>query len=88
MKTEQPPVVKRTLWSWILTTNPKLQFLLIFIILITVFTRVVPLEMQKRIVNEAIYLRKIDLLLIYCGVYLIAVIAQGALKFLIKFLPQ
>jgi ABC-type multidrug transport system fused ATPase/permease subunit len=86
MKTEQPPVVKRTLWSWILTTNPKLQFLLIFIILITVFTRVVPLEMQKRIVNEAIYLRKIDLLLIYCGVYLIAVIAQGALKFLINYI--
>ncbi len=86
MKTEQPPVVKRTLWSWILTTNPKLQLLLIFIILITVFSRVVPLEMQKRIVNEAIYLRKIDLLLIYCGVYLIAVIAQGALKFLINYI--
>ncbi len=86
MKTEQPPVVKRTLWSWILTTNPKLQFLLVFIILITVFSRVVPLEMQKRIVNEAIYLRKIDLLLIYCGVYLIAVIAQGALKFLINYI--
>ena len=86
MKTEQPPVVKRTLWSWILTTNPKLQLLLIFIILITVFTRVVPLEMQKRIVNEAIFLRKIDLLLIYCGVYLIAVIAQGALKFLINYI--
>ena len=86
MKTEQPPVVKRTLWSWVLTTNPKLQFLLIFIILITVFSRVVPLEMQKRIVNEAIYLRKIDLLLIYCGVYLIAVIAQGALKYLINYI--
>lgn len=86
MKTEQPPVVKRTLWSWVLTTNPKLQFLLIFIILFTVFSRVVPLEMQKRIVNEAIYLRKIDLLLIYCGVYLAAVIAQGALKFLINYI--
>ncbi|MFZ0240968.1 MAG: ABC transporter ATP-binding protein/permease [Desulfobacterales bacterium] len=86
MKTTQPPVVKRTLWSWVLTTTPKLQFLLIFIILITVFMRVVPLEMQKRIINHAIYLRKVDLLLIYCGIYLVAVIAQGALKFVINYI--
>ncbi|MFO7686621.1 MAG: ABC transporter transmembrane domain-containing protein [Desulfobacterales bacterium] len=86
MKTEPLPVHKRTLWSWVLTTRPKLQFLLIFIILITVFTRVVPLEMQKRVVNEAIYLRKVDLLLIYCGIYLAAVISQGALKLLINYI--
>jgi ABC-type multidrug transport system fused ATPase/permease subunit len=85
MRTDQPPVVKRTLWSWVRTTGTKLQFLLIFIILVTVFTRVVPLEMQKRVVNEAIFLRKVDLLLIYCGIYLAAVIAQGALKLLINY---
>ena len=86
MKTKKPPVVKRKLGSWIFATNPKLQIALIFIILVTVFTRVVPLEMQKRVVNEAISLRKVDLLLIYCGIYLAAVIAQGLLKYIINYI--
>jgi len=40
--------------------------------------------MQKRIVNEAIKLRKIDLLLLYCGMYLAAVVAANVLKYLIN----
>jgi hypothetical protein len=36
-------------------SNLKLQILLFLVILVTVFARVVPLEMQKRIVNEAIF---------------------------------
>ena len=86
MKQADIPVVKRSLFSWIFADNLKLQVLLVFIILVTVFARVVPLEMQKRIVNEAINLRKIDLLFIYCGIYLAAVIVAGGLKFLISYL--
>lgn len=80
------PVVKRSLFHWIRTTGLKLQILLILIILVTVLARVVPLEMQKRIINEAINLRKVDLLLIYCGIYLAAVIVQGGLKYLINYI--
>jgi ABC-type multidrug transport system fused ATPase/permease subunit len=47
-----------------------------------VFARVVPLEMQKRIVNEAINLSNIDLLFMYCGIYLVAVIFFSGLKYL------
>jgi len=43
--------------------NVRWQVLLLAIIAVTVFTRVLPLEMQKRIVNQAISLRKLDLLL-------------------------
>jgi ABC-type multidrug transport system fused ATPase/permease subunit len=86
MQTKPQSVVKRSLFSWIRTTHLKLQVILVFIILITVVARVVPLEMQKRIVNEAISLRKVDLLMIYCGIYLAAVILQGALKFLINYI--
>lgn len=78
------PIVKRSLFSWVFADNIKLQILLVFIIIITVFARVIPLEMQKRIVNEAIKLRKIDLLLLYCGVYLAAVVAASGLKYLIN----
>ena len=76
------PVVKRPLFSWILPGNLKLQLLLLLIIVVMVFARVLPLEMQKRVVNEAINLRNVDLLVIYCGVYLIAVVLASGLKFL------
>ena len=83
MEKTQPPVVKRSLFSWVLAGNGKLQLLLIAIIVVTVFARVLPLEMQKRVVNEAIKLRDIDLLLYYCGIYLVSVITASGLKYLI-----
>jgi ABC-type multidrug transport system fused ATPase/permease subunit len=82
MEKTKPSVVQRSLISWIWTSSLKLQLLLILIILIEVITRVIPLEMQKRIINEAINLRKIDLLFHYCGIYLAAVVVAGILKYL------
>ena len=82
MEKNKPPVVKRSLISWIWTSSLKLQAVLVLIILIEVITRVIPLEMQKRIVNEAINLQKIDLLFLYCGIYLASVIVAGILKYL------
>ena len=81
MDKKKIPIVKRSLFSWIFSGNIKLQILLVFIILIMTFARVLPLEMQKRIVNEAINLRKMDLLFLYCGIYLASVIVAGVLKF-------
>ena len=78
------PVVKRSLFSWILPGNMKLHLLIVFIITITVFAGVFPLEMQKRIVNEAINLKKVDLLFLYCGLYLAAVLLSSSLKYLIN----
>jgi ABC-type multidrug transport system fused ATPase/permease subunit len=80
------PIVKRSLFSWVFDGNLRWQFLLLAIIAVAVFTRVLPLEMQKRIVNQAISLRKVDLLLTYCAYYLGAVILSSACKFLINIL--
>lgn len=77
-------IVKRSLTSWIFDGNVKLQIALAIIILLIVAIRVVPLEMQKRIVNEAINLRKIDLLITYCGIYLAAVVLASGLKLFIN----
>jgi ABC-type multidrug transport system fused ATPase/permease subunit len=82
MAKAEPPIVKRSLYSWILPGNLKLQLLLLIIILVMVFARVLPLEMQKRIVNQAIKLRSIDMLFIYCGIYLAAVVFSSLLKYL------
>ena len=83
MEKKQVPIVKRSLFSWVLPGNGRLQAALILLITVTVFARVVPLEMQKRIINEAINLRKMDLLLIYCGIYLVSVLLASALKYMI-----
>jgi ABC-type multidrug transport system fused ATPase/permease subunit len=86
MKKADIPVVKRSLFSWVFAGNVKLQVSLLFVIVIMVFARVIPLEMQKRIVNEAINLRDIDMLFLYCGIYLVAAIFFSALKYLTNLL--
>ena len=81
-------MVKRSLPSWILASSFKLQALLLLVILITVFARVLPLEMQKRIVNEAIRFGEIQMLFWYCGYYLAAVLVATGLKYLISALQN
>ncbi|MEW6673650.1 MAG: ABC transporter ATP-binding protein/permease [Thermodesulfobacteriota bacterium] len=88
MEKAPTPVFKRSLFSWVFSGNIKLQVILLIIVVVTVFARVLPLEMQKRIINEAINLRKIDLLLIYCGIYIAAVVLASGLKFLINVLQS
>ena len=78
-------VVKKSLFSWIFTGNFKLQLILLATIVVSVIVRVFPLEMQKRIVNQAIQLKAFELLLIYCGFYLAAVILAGGLKYVISY---
>jgi ABC-type multidrug transport system fused ATPase/permease subunit len=82
MARAEPSIAKRSLFSWIFAGNLKLQLMLLLIIIVMVGARVLPLEMQKRIVNEAINLRNIDMLLLYSGIYLAAVIFFSILKYL------
>lgn len=77
-------VQKKTLFSWILTRYHGLQLGILALIVVTIFCRVFPLEMQKRIVNDAIRFRKMEVLLIYCGLYLGAVVLAGVLKYAIN----
>jgi ABC-type multidrug transport system fused ATPase/permease subunit len=75
-------IVERPLRSWIFSKGiTPLQAALVVVIMGVVFARVLPLEMQKRIINEAINLRNIDLLFLYCGFYLAAVVAANGFKF-------
>ena len=86
MAEPRPSIVKRSIYSWIMGPNTKLQLVVLVLIAVTVFARVLPLEMQKRIVNEAIRLRQVDLLIRYCAIYLASVLVASALKYLITVL--
>jgi ABC-type multidrug transport system fused ATPase/permease subunit len=77
-------ITKKPLSYWVRTSNLKLQILLLIVILLTVVARVFPLEMQKNIINSAIRFRKLDLLYLYCGLYLGAVLLASGLKFVIN----
>ncbi|MEE4264779.1 MAG: ABC transporter ATP-binding protein, partial [Desulfobacteraceae bacterium] len=88
MAKKNPSVVGKSLISWIFSQNIWLQLLLVITAIFAVFANVLPLEMQKRIVNDAINLQKLDLLVIYCGIYLAAVIAASIFKFCINSLQN
>lgn len=81
---EDIPVTKRSLFSWVKESDFKLQIMLLVIIVVTVFARVLPLELQKKIINQAIGQRKLDMLLLYCGYYLVAVVTASGLKYAIS----
>jgi ABC-type multidrug transport system fused ATPase/permease subunit len=79
---------KRSLFSWVWTSNLKLQGMLLGIIVVTVFVRVLPLEMQKKIINQAIGMKRLDLLLTYCGYYIACVVSASGLKLAINALQN
>lgn len=80
------PVTDRTLFSWVVAGNLGLQLLLLAMILAVVATRVIPLEMQKRIVNDSIALRQFGNLISYCLIYIGSVALSSVLKLGINYL--
>ena len=80
------PVTERSLFFWAFSGNFKLQIVLFGVIILIVFTRVLPLEMQKRIINDAIALRNLNGLILYCGIYLLAVTTTSLLKLATNYL--
>jgi len=74
-------LTRRPLFYWVKKHYRGLQVLLLTIIVISLFFRVYPLEMQRKIINIAINLRLIDKLYLYCALYLGAVLIAGLLKY-------
>ncbi len=79
-------ITDRSLFYWILRGHHSSQLFLLLIVVVSLFFKVYPLEMQKRIINEAIYLKEIELLYLYCGLYIGAVVVAGLLKYVINVL--
>ena len=75
-------LTERPLFYWVLKRYRGFQFLLLLIILVSLFFKVYPLEMQRQIINVAINLKMLDKLYLYCGLYMGAVLIAGLLKYL------
>ena len=74
-------LTKRPLFYWIKKRYRALQVVLLLIIVISLFFRVYPLEMQRKIINIAINLRLVDKLYLYCALYMGAVLMAGIMKY-------
>lgn len=81
---KETSLTKRTLFYWITHRFRAWQLVLLLVILLSLFFRVFPLEMQRRIINEAINLKDLHLLYLYCALYMGAVLIAGLMKFFIN----
>ena len=54
MQKTKLPIVNKPLLAWVFRGNQKLKLILLLTVVVTVIIRVAPLELQKRIVNQAI----------------------------------
>jgi ABC-type multidrug transport system fused ATPase/permease subunit len=82
---DAPPIVRRHLLAWVgLRANRKRQYLLLVIVMVAAGVRLVPLEMQKRIVDEGILGKDVQRLTLYCAVYLLAFLTAAGLKYAIN----
>ncbi|WP_207260666.1 ABC transporter transmembrane domain-containing protein [Desulfovibrio sp. Huiquan2017] len=81
---DQKRITKTSLYSWVLYKSIPLQLAVVGIIVITVAMRVFPLEMQKRIINQAIGMKDVPALWRYCALYIGSVTLAGVLKFAIN----
>lgn len=84
MKRTPQDLTKRSLFYWIIHRYRGLQLILLLVIVVSLFFRVFPLEMQRKVINEAISLQDLQLLYLYCGLYIGAVIIAGLLKYFIN----
>jgi len=79
-------VTDKSLFYWVIKGNVGLQLLMLVLIVAVVTSRVVPLEMQKRIINESIALKQFDNLIYYCLIYINSVALASGLKLAINYL--
>lgn len=88
MKHGKPPtpVTEKSLLYWAFSGNLKLQLILLVVIILIVVARVIPLEMQKRIINDSIALQNLQGLFFYCAIYILAITVASALKLAINYL--
>lgn len=77
-------ITRLPLFYWVFKKYRLQQIIVVFLILITIFLRVLPLEMQKKIVNIAISMKSLSNLILYCTFYLMAIIFAGLLKYAVN----
>ena len=71
----------RSLFAFILKVSYRQQIVLCALTVVVSLLTMVPLELQRRIVDEAIHAGKVSYLAVLSGIYLAVILIQGGLKY-------
>jgi ABC-type multidrug transport system fused ATPase/permease subunit len=74
----------RSLYAFIWQSSRRQQVWLVLLTLIVAPMSMIPLELQRRIVDDAIHDRNLRYMFLLCGLYLAILLAQGGLKYLLN----
>src|SRR5882724_4284038 len=74
----------KSLYDFIWKQSGRQQVWLCLLTLLVVPLSAVPLELQRRIINDALGARNARTLLLLCGLYLLTILLQGGLKYLLN----
>lgn len=71
----------RSLYSFIWQSSRRQQVWLVLLTLMVAPMSMIPLELQRRIVDDAIHNQDLHYMLLLCGIYLVVLLVQGGLKY-------
>lgn len=71
----------RSLYAFIWQSSHRQQVWLVLLTLMVAPMSMVPLELQRRIVDDAIHNQDLRYMLMLCGIYLVVLLIQGGLKY-------
>jgi len=74
----------KSLYTFIWRESGRQQIWLCLLTLMVVPLSAVPLELQRRVINDALGARNPRTLLVLCGLYLLTILLQGGLKYLLN----
>ena len=74
----------QSLYQYIWRSSRRQQVWLVLLTLLVAPMSMIPLELQRRIVDDAIHNQDLNYMLLLCGLYLVALLVQGGLKYLLN----
>ena len=80
----RPPLLPRGVFRYVRETSALSQALIALLTIVTFLLEVAPLELQRRIVNDAVKQRDFHFVLVLCALYAAVVLTQGGTKLLLN----
>lgn len=76
--------MQQSLYGFIWRSSRRQQMWLVLLTLLLAPMNMIPLELQRRIVDDAIHNGDLPYMLLLCGAYLVVLLLQGGLKYLLN----
>jgi ABC-type multidrug transport system fused ATPase/permease subunit len=78
------PAMPKSVYAYIWRVSGRQQVILCLLTAVVVALAAAPLELQRRITDDAFGAKDIRLLALYCGLYLALIIVQGVVKYILN----